>query len=94
MGQLGIVEPAMDIAATIGMVPDTLLASPGKRGAAPLGVRSVPALGLVSDVAKTSQDVFGTLTGSKDDVNFVKDIRNITAFSNAVGLNQLWNIIE
>jgi hypothetical protein len=94
MGQLSIIDPAMDIAATIGIVPDTLLASPGKKGAAPLGVRSIPALGVASDIAKTTQDLFGTIRGNNKDINLVKDIRSLMIFNNMVGLNQLYNMIE
>lgn len=94
MGQLGIIDPAMDLAATIGIVPDSLLASPGKKGAAPLGVRSIPALGVAADMAQTTQDIFGTIRGTKKDINLVKDIRSLTLFNNMVGLNQIWNLIE
>jgi hypothetical protein len=93
MGQIAAVEPALDIAATLGMLPDTLMSSPGKRGATPLGARSVPAFGVIGDTTRLIRDVSKQLT-TDDDVNLIKDIRNLTIYNNMIGINQLLNYIE
>lgn len=94
MGQLASVTPALDLLATVGAVPDELLAAPGKMGARQMGAQSVPAIGMVGAGLKTVRDLSEIISGDGDDVNLARDVRSLIPYMKVLGLQQGLNVIE
>lgn len=94
MGQLASVSPALDVLATVGLMPDDTLAAPGKTGAHAMGATSIPAIGMAGAALKTTRDVVDLITGSEDDVDLARDLRGLLPYMKVVGLQQALNTIE
>jgi len=97
MGQVSALGIAADGLATIGALPDDLMAAPNRYGFRSYGFNSVPSLGLAEDavrtVRKTSDFLFDPDSnyGSEDVIN---QWQKVIPFGKAVGINQAFNAIE
>jgi len=94
MGQLASIQTGIDGLATIGLLPDDMLASSMHPGGRILTPGSVPVVGMLKDVTQAARTLSDTLTGEADDSDLLKDVRKIVPFAKSIGINQALNVIE
>jgi hypothetical protein len=91
MGQLASAGVALDGLATLGALPDDLMAAPGRTGFRGLTTTNVPIIGAGQDVLDVSKDLFDVIKGDPDANKTLKDIQQITPFGKSIGINQAFN---
>lgn len=96
MGQVAATGIALDGLATLGAVPDSLMAAPNRYGLRTYGWNSIPVAGLASDVGKIGPQIADVITGNEDTSpsSLVNQIQKVTPFARVVGINQAFNAIE
>lgn len=93
MGQFASAGIALDGLATLGALPDDMMAAPGQTGYRGLTSSSVPVVGAIGDVKDVAQDMFKILKGDGDANKTITDIQNVTPFGKAIGINQAFNAL-
>jgi len=93
MGQVASVGIGFDLLATLGALPDDMMAAPGQTGYRGLSSSSVPVVGLAGDVLDVAKDIPGMLKGEVEGNRTLKDIQTITPFMKTIGINQAMNYI-
>lgn len=94
MGQLASMGIGIDLMATLGVLPDYMLANRDEYGARALTTGSVPVMGLVTDLAQAPKAVADLIKGKEDANNTLKEIQDIIPFAKAIGINQGLNILK
>jgi hypothetical protein len=94
MGQLASVGIAGDMLATLGALPDDMMAAPGQSGYRGMTSTSVPILGAGGDVKGLIKDTFDAMKGDGNASKFVKDLQKVTPFGKAIGINQAFNAVS
>lgn len=94
MGQTASLQTGLDMFATLGLLPEELTASPRNSGGRVLGVNSIPAVGLMTDVGGALRSIGETIVGAGEDADVLKEVRKITPFAKTIGINQALNVIQ
>ena len=89
MGQLASVGLAGDIMSTLGAMPSSWMASPGKSGFRAMSAESVPIVGMGTDVLKTARSI-----SDLDAEKTIRDVHKIVPFGKAAGIHQALNAIS
>ena len=94
MGQLASWGIGQDMLATMGVLPDYLLGSPGEYGARALTTGSVPTLGLITDAGQGMKAIPDLIKGKADTSDTLKEIQDVLPFAKAIGINQGFNYLK
>lgn len=93
MGQTASAGIALDGLATLGALPDDLMAAPGQTGFRGMTTTSAPIIGVVSDVLDVGRDLVDILKGEGDTNKTLRDIQQVIPFGRPIGINQAFNAI-
>lgn len=97
MGQTASLGIAADGLATLGLLPDDLMAAPNRYGFRSYGFNSVPTFGLAEDAVRTASKTTDFMF-SEDSNYGAEDVINqwqkVIPFGKAVGINQAFNALE
>ena len=94
MGQLASVGVAGDMLATLGMLPDGIMAAPGQSGYRVLTSTSVPIFGVAGDVRNAITDIPDLFKGDVEPGKALRDLQKIVPFGKAIGINQAFNAMS
>ena len=94
MGQLASWGIGQDMLATMGVLPDNLLGSPGEYGARAFTTGSVPTLGLITDAGQAMKAIPDLIKGKADTSDTLKEIQDVLPFAKAIGINQGFNYLK
>lgn len=97
MGQTASMGLALDGLATLGVLPDELMAAPNRYGFRSYGANSVPVIGMAEDVrgvfSKTADFLLDS-DSNYDGADVLNQVQKVTPFAKVVGINQAFNAIE
>jgi len=93
MGQVASAGIALDMLATLGALPDDMMAAPGQTGYRGLTASAIPVIGMVGDTTEVVKDLVTTLKGEPDKNKLIKDVQQVVPFGKAIGVNQAFNAI-
>lgn len=101
MGQPAFLTIAMDMADTVGALPDEFKNAPGHPGGRALSGDSIPILGMAKDITKVPKTIADFILGDEDSErkpatagNVVRSIVNVLPLGKTIGINQGFNYIE
>jgi hypothetical protein len=94
MGQVASLGLAGDFFATLSMLPDSMMASPGKPGFRSMDATAVPVIGAIGDAKDAAADAFKLFKGDVKPSKALKDLQRVLPFGKAIGINQAFNAIE
>ncbi len=94
MGQLASVGVAGDMLATLGLLPDDLMAAPGQSGYRGLTSTSIPIVGVAEDAKNALTNIPDLLKGDVEPGKALRDLQKIIPFGKAIGINQAFNAMS
>jgi hypothetical protein len=94
MGQLASLGVAGDFLATLGALPDDMMAAPGQSGYRGLNTTSVPIVGAAGDAKELVQDTVDIFKGEGNASKTVKDLQSVMPFGKSIGINQAFNAVS
>lgn len=100
MGQLASTSIGFDFLATLGVLPDSLTASPQRLGARTYGYNSIPVLGAARDAGNLTAQVGDFLTPWGDPTtepttgDILKGVQKILPFAKTIGIRQAYDALE
>jgi len=93
MGQTASLGIGLDFLATLGALPDEMMASPGQTGYRGLTSSSIPLVGMTSDVKDIAVDMVDILKGDGDAGKTLRDIQQVVPFGKTIGIQQAFNAL-
>lgn len=100
MGQLAGTSIGFDFLATLGVLPDSVMASPQRLGARTYGYNSIPVLGAARDAGNLAARVGDFITPWGDQSteptvgDIAKDVQKILPFAKTIGIRQAYDALE
>ena len=93
MGQTASLGIGLDFLATLGALPDDMMAAPGQTGYRGLSSSSIPLVGMTADVKDIAVDMVDILKGDGDSGKTLRDIQQVVPFGKTIGINQAFNAL-